>query len=228
MDTIHPTDIGCYTLGFLPPLSMGDFLICMGSSIGTSCGFSQATDKKVISFIGDSTFFHTGIPALINGVFNNHDFTLVILDNQTTAMTGHQPNPGVDMEKLNFKGYHQIPVEDLVKAIGVQHVAVIKPYNLKQSIARIKEAVNYKGISVIIAKEQCSLYAKSLNQLRGRPFYVSEKCKNHRTCINELACPAFVIENDTVQINPGTCVGCAVCAQICPEKAILPVKKTAS
>ncbi|MFW5908841.1 MAG: thiamine pyrophosphate-dependent enzyme, partial [Desulfosalsimonas sp.] len=93
IETIKPTDIGCYTLGFLPPLSAGDFLICMGSSTGTGGGFSQATGKKVISYIGDSTFFHSGIAGLINAVFNNHDITLIILDNQTTAMTGHQPHP---------------------------------------------------------------------------------------------------------------------------------------
>ena len=94
LETIYPTDIGCYTLGLLPPLSTADFLICMGSSVGTSGGFSKVTDKKVIAFIGDSTFFHSGIPGLINAVFNNHNFTLVILDNGTTAMTGHQPTPG--------------------------------------------------------------------------------------------------------------------------------------
>ena len=97
METIYPTDIGCYTLWLLPPLYSADFLICMGSSVGTAGGFSKATDKKVIAFIGDSTFFHSGIPGLINAVFNNHNFTLVILDNGTTAMTGHQPHPGVDM-----------------------------------------------------------------------------------------------------------------------------------
>ena len=104
MQTIYPTDIGCYTLGFMPPLSMGDFLICMGSSAGTSCGFSKVTDKKVVSFIGDSTFFHSGIPGLVNAVFNNHNFTFVILDNGITAMTGHQPNPGVDMGLMNLSG----------------------------------------------------------------------------------------------------------------------------
>ena len=112
METIYPTDIGCYTLGVLPPLSTADFLICMGSSVTTSCGFSKATKKKVISFIGDSTFFHSGIPGLINAVFNNHNFTLFILDNGTTAMTGHQPNPGVEMERLGLSGYGRIAIED--------------------------------------------------------------------------------------------------------------------
>ncbi|MFO7558380.1 MAG: indolepyruvate ferredoxin oxidoreductase subunit alpha [Desulfobacterales bacterium] len=224
METIYPTDIGCYTLGFLPPLSMGDFLICMGSSAGTACGFSQVTDKKVIALIGDSTFFHSGIPGLINAVFNNHDFTLVILDNGTTAMTGHQPNPGVDMKELNYDGYNPISIEALVKALGVPHVSVIRPYNIKKSIAAIREAIEFKGLSVIIAKEKCSLYAKSLKQLKGKAFFVSDKCKNHKDCINELACPAFFIEKEKVGINPSLCVGCAVCAQICPEHAILPLK----
>jgi indolepyruvate ferredoxin oxidoreductase alpha subunit len=105
LETIYPSDIGCYTLGLLPPLSTADFLLCMGSSVDTSGGFSKVTDKKVIAFIGDSTFFHSGIPGLINAVYNNHNFTLVILDNGTTAMTGHQPNPGVDMKQLNLDGY---------------------------------------------------------------------------------------------------------------------------
>lgn len=224
METIYPTDIGCYTLGFLPPLSMGDFLICMGSSAGTSCGFSQVTDKKVIALIGDSTFFHSGIPGLINAVFNNHDFTLVILDNRTTAMTGHQPNPGVDMNELNYEGYNPVSIEKLVSALGVGHVSVIRPYNLKKSISAIKEAIEYKGVSVIIAEEKCTLYAKSLKQLKSRSFYVTDKCKNHRDCINELACPAFFIQDNKVKINPSLCVGCAVCAQVCPENAILPLK----
>jgi indolepyruvate ferredoxin oxidoreductase, alpha subunit len=224
LETICPTDIGCYTLGFLSPLEMGDFLICMGSSVGTACGFSKVTDKKVISFIGDSTFFHSGIPGLINAVFNNHNFTLVILDNGTTAMTGHQPNPGVDMGELNLSGYRRVVIEDVVKALGVPHVAVIKPYRIEKSIEAVKEALNFKGISVIIAQETCTLYAKSLKKHRGKPFYISDKCKNHRVCVNELACPAFFIKDNRVTIDPEMCAGCAVCVQICPEKAILPVK----
>ena len=223
METVYPTDIGCYTLGFLPPLAMGDFLLCMGSSIGTAGGFATATDKKVISFIGDSTFFHSGIPGLINAVFNNHDFTLVILDNGTTAMTGQQPHPGVDMSCMGLDGYGCISIEAIVRAVGVAHVSVIKPYKVKKSIEAIREAVNYKGVSVIISSQACVLADRALNKTKSRAFKVTDKCKNHRVCITELACPAFVLTDDKVSINADLCTGCAVCAQICPENAILPV-----
>jgi indolepyruvate ferredoxin oxidoreductase, alpha subunit len=224
MDTICPTDIGCYTLGFLPPLSAGDFLICMGSSVGTSCGFSKVSGKKVISFIGDSTFFHTGIPGLINAVFNSHNFTLVILDNGITAMTGHQPHPGVDMKAMNFEGYGQVSIEAVVKAVGVKHVSVIRPYRVKKSVDTIKEALMYKGVSVVISQEPCMLFAKALKKPRGKPFFVSDKCQGDKDCINDLACPAFYIRKNRVYIDPALCSGCSVCAQICPEHAILPLK----
>lgn len=223
--TIYPTDIGCYTLGLLPPLSMADFLICMGSSVGTSCGFSKTTNKKVISFIGDSTFFHSGIPPLINAVFNNHNFTLVILDNGTTAMTGHQPHPGVDMDQLKCSGYGRVSIESIVRAVGVCHVEIIRPFRIKKSIEAVRKAIDFEGVSVVIAQEICPLYAKSLRKPMGKPFYVSDQCKNHRDCINELACPAFYIENDKVKIDANTCVGCTLCAQICPEHAIMPLKE---
>jgi len=226
MDTIYPTDIGCYTLGLLPPLSMADFLICMGSSLGTACGFSKATDRKVISFIGDSTFFHSGIPGLINAVFNNHDLTLVVLDNSTTAMTGHQPHPGVDMTRHNLEGFGRISIESVVRAIGVPHVTVIQPFKVRKSIEAVREAIDFKGVSVVISREMCALYAKGLKLQKKRAFEVTGKCKNHRDCINMLGCPAFYIEEDRVKIDPTMCVGCAVCAQICPENAILPVKQT--
>ena len=225
LETIYPTDIGCYTLGLLPPLSSADFLICMGSSVGTSGGFSKVTDKKVIAFIGDSTFFHSGIPGLINAVFNNHNFTLVILDNGTTAMTGHQPHPGVDMQQLQMKGFGQVSIEAVVRAIGVPHVTVVKPYKVKKSIEAIRAAIDAKGVSVIISQETCSLYAKSLKLAQRRPFEVTDKCRNHRDCMNNLACPAFYVWNERIKIDPNLCTGCAVCAQICPENAILPLKK---
>jgi len=224
MQTIYPTDIGCYTLGFMPPLSMGDFLICMGSSAGTSCGFSKVTDKKVVSFIGDSTFFHSGIPGLVNAVFNNHNFTFVILDNGITAMTGHQPNPGVDMGLMNLSGYGRISIEAVVRALGVTHVSIIQPYKVKKSIEALREAFEFKGVSVVISQEMCTLYAKGHKKAKSRAYYVSDKCRNHRDCISQLACPAFYLEAERVKIDPVMCAGCAVCAQICPENAILPVK----
>jgi indolepyruvate ferredoxin oxidoreductase, alpha subunit len=225
MDVVYPTDIGCYTLGFLPPLNMGDFLVCMGSSVSSGCGLSKSTDQKVVSYIGDSTFFHSGITGLVNAVYNNHNFTLVILDNGTTAMTGHQPNPGVDMERLGLEGYKRISIEAIVKAIGVEHITIVKPKKVKKSIEAIKEALNFKGVSVIIAQEPCILYARQLKIAKIRPFYITDKCTNDKDCINELACPSFFIDNEEkVRIDPNTCVGCAVCSQICPENAIMPIK----
>lgn len=226
MDIICPTDIGCYTLGFLPPLSTGDFVICMGSSVSTSCGFSAITNQKVVAFIGDSTFFHSGITGLINAVFNNHNLTLVILENGTTAMTGHQPHPATDMEYLGLKGYGKIDIEKLVRAIGVEHVSIIKPFKVKKSIEIIKQALEYKGVSVIISKELCALYAKTIKRLKPRAFKVSNKCKDHKHCLNTIACPSFYLEEKRIKIDVNTCVGCALCAQLCPENAIIPVKST--
>ena len=224
-DAIHPTDIGCYTLGLLPPISMADFLVCMGSSVSSSCGFSESSDQKVVSFIGDSTFFHSGITGLIDAVHNNHKFTLVILDNGTTAMTGHQPHPGVDTGPLGGS-LTQISLEDVVRGCGVKDVHVVKPFKIRKTLEEVKAAMEYDGLSVIISRELCPLFAKATGQgKRPRPFSVNhDKCKNHRDCINLLACPAMYLDGEQVEINKYLCIGCSVCAQVCPENAILPMK----
>lgn len=224
MDVIYPTDIGCYTLGMLPPLGMADFLICMGSSTGTAAGFSRTLDKKVVTFCGDSTFFHSAMAGLVNAVFNKHNFTLIILDNGTTAMTGHQPHPGVDMEKHGLSGFGKIDIEEVVKALGVGYLSVIHPFKLNKSIKVLQEAFAYEGVSVVIAREICTLYGKSLKMPKMKPFYVSDKCQNHKDCIDQLGCPAFFVKKGRVNIDPDRCTGCALCAQVCPENAIRPVK----
>jgi indolepyruvate ferredoxin oxidoreductase alpha subunit len=225
-DAINPSDIGCYTLGLLPPLSMTDFVICMGASVSSSCGFSKSTDQKVVSFIGDSTFFHSGITGLVNAVHNNHKFTLVILENGTTAMTGHQPHPGVDTQVMGLKRT-QIALEDLVRGCGVKDVYVVNPRHVKKTINAVEASLTYDGISVIIMRELCPLFAKATGQLKGaKAFYVNQnKCKNHRDCINTLACPAMYLEEDRPGIDQNLCIGCTVCAQVCPEHAILPIKE---
>jgi indolepyruvate ferredoxin oxidoreductase alpha subunit len=127
---------------------------------------------------------------------------------------------------MNFDGYGQVSIEAVVRALGVPHVAVIHPFKIKKSIAAIREALDFQGTSVVIAREACPLFNKALKKTAARPFYVSsEKCKNRRDCMDELACPAFFIQEGRVKIDPDMCVGCAVCAQICPENAILPLKK---
>jgi indolepyruvate ferredoxin oxidoreductase alpha subunit len=205
---------------------MADFLICMGSSVSSGAGFSRYQPKKVVSFIGDSTFYHGGITGLIDAVHNNHNFTLVILDNGTTAMTGHQPHPGVNPEALQINRT-RVVLEDVVRGCGVKDIHIIDPYKVKKSIETLKKAYEYAGISVVIAQQLCPLFARATKQLkRSRPFMINhEKCKNHRLCLNKLACPAMYLEGERVQIDKNLCIGCAVCAQICPENAIVPLKE---
>ncbi|MGQ9687514.1 MAG: indolepyruvate ferredoxin oxidoreductase subunit alpha, partial [Desulfobaccales bacterium] len=216
---IFPTDIGCYTLGLLPPLSMADYLICMGSSISTAAGISRATGQTVVAFIGDSTFFHAGLTGLANAVHNNHDFLLVILDNGTTAMTGHQPHPGVTLTPTHYPG-KPINLEKVVRALGVEQVWRINPLKYKESLAAAKEALAASGLRVLISQSPCFLYeARVTGKKRRARFQVKEECGDCRHCLDYFGCPAMYLKTEAghsqMLIDPELCSGCAFCVQFC-------------
>ena len=218
-DVIYPTDIGCYTLGVSSPYNAADYLLSMGSSIGTSCGFSKATNQRIVSFIGDSTFFHAGIPPLINAVHNKDRFVLVILDNRTTAMTGGQSNPGLPVDGMGLES-PEISIEQIVKATGVQFLRTINPLSVKRSQETFKDALEFEGVSVVISKYPCMLIKKGKP---GENFLEvnQDKCDACSVCLEELSCTAiFTDEDGSVHIDPQLCNKCNVCVQVCPEKAI--------
>lgn len=220
-EAVYPTDIGCYTLGLSPPLKMADFLLCMGSSVSTAGGFSMALDRPIVAFIGDSTFFHAGIPGLINSVFHNHGFLLVILDNSTTAMTGHQPHPGVSMT-LDGPCEPHVKIENLVQACGVKRVEVTNPIQVKKTLNIVEalktEMMQDPGVYVLISRSPCPLLERRALKRRQRVYFaVGAGCDGCARCLEDLGCPAFVSINGKITINNILCSGCSVCAQICPS-----------
>ncbi len=216
-EAIYSSDIGCYTLGILPPLKAADFLLCMGSSVSSGCGMSRVVDNPVVAFIGDSTFFHSGITGLINAVYNNYDLVLVILDNRTTAMTGHQPHPGVDQSLYGGRPGN-IEIEPLVRASGVNNVRKVKALNQKAVFEALEQFKKMSGVRVLIAEEPCPLYARRVMGIkRNKIAVVKESGPASLECLNTLACPSFYMEGEKVMINPDSCAGCMVCIQICDE-----------
>lgn len=220
-DVIYCSDIGCYTLGVQPPFNAADFIICMGGGAGAAGGFSQCTDQKAIAFMGDSTFFHSGIPPLVNALFNNHKIVMVILDNRTTAMTGHQPNPGTGRE---FGGVNTDPIdiEKLVRGVGAKFVEVVDPYDVKRAVQVMKDAIAYDGVAVVISKCPCPLELKKRKMLEAKQCSVdASKCIRCHTCLRMVACPALIKSKDgSVSTDPTQCIGCGMCANVCPKGAI--------
>lgn len=223
-EAIYPTDIGCYTLGKAPPLEMADVLLCMGSNAGMACGFSVATQQKIVSFMGDSTFFHSGIPPIINAVHHNHDVVITILDNRTTAMTGHQPHPGTPFDGMG-RPATLINVEDVVKGCGVQHIEIVDPNKIKETTAAFKRALEFKGPSVVVSKSPCILLEVQRKRKAAEEIQLyhinQEICKRCKTCIGRFGCPAlYFAEDGSVHIDAAQCNGCGNCVQVCPFGAI--------
>ena len=216
-DATYSSDIGCYTLGMLPPLRMADFLVCMGSSVSAGSGFAWASGKPVVAFIGDSTFFHSGMTGLANAVFNKHDILLVILDNGTTAMTGHQPNPGMMQEMLG-EGAAHLDIEAVVRAFGVSEIAKVKAYNLRSVTKALEDFKGKSGVRVLIAEEPCVLYARrALKKTSPQVAEVVEQGPEMERCLEEFACPAFYRKDGAVAVDESLCSGCMVCLQIAPK-----------
>ena len=222
---IFASDIGCYTLGVSPPYNAADLLVCMGSSVGTAGGLARVNNMPVIAFIGDSTFFHAGIPGLINAVHHGHKFLLIILDNRTTAMTGHQPHPGSD-KGPSCCDITSVSIEEVVKGCGVKWLKVVDPYEIETMTNTVKEALTETGVSVIIARRDCALIAKRDQEgaIKTKQFIDQETCKKCRTCVDKFQCPAISSIDKVQKIDEALCAGCAVCAQICPHKAIKEAK----
>jgi len=211
----YSSDIGCYTLGILPPLAMADFLLDMGSSVSAGCGFARASGKPVVAFIGDSTFFHSGITGVINAVFNNHDLLLVVLDNHTTAMTGGQPHPGVEVHAQGSNAC-RVSIEGVLAACGVCEVRTVNPLNLKATRNALEELKGMKGVRALVAREACIIHARRiLKQKPVQTAYVPETTDSVRACLDTLACPAFAADQDGgVTIDETSCTGCMVCLQV--------------
>lgn len=230
---ITVADIGCHTLGYLPPYEMGTLLMSMGASTGIGQGLSLFnSERRVVAFLGDSTFFHAGIPGIVNALFNNHRLTLIVMDNGTTAMTGHQNHPG---SGGNFNGPSaRIPVRQVLEGLGVKDVAEVDTYSQKALAEAVEKALEAPGFSVVIAKHPCML--KFAREQRRKPEYKprhvkidQNECTLERECIDRFACPSFMWnENEkTVTVNEDLCIGDGSCIQTCPSNAIAPKKEDA-
>jgi len=222
---IKPSDIGCYTLGYQPPLNAVDSNFCMGAGLGTSSGFSRFSGQKVIATIGDSTFYHAGIPPLLNAVMNNADIVLALLDNGTTAMTGHQPHPGVG-KRADGGPAGKVEIEKMVRACGVANIDIVAGWDIGALTKAFESAVNRKGVSVVIARQRCVLLVLRERRAAGRKGSVcsveADKCKGCFICIGKFGCPAMRPAGKKMEIDPEACAGCGACLDegICPEHAI--------
>ena len=226
---IYPSDIGCYTLG----LNLGavDTVLCMGATISQAAGFYHAYRMKgefppIIATIGDSTFYHAGLPPLVNAVHNGAKFILVLLDNSTTAMTGNQPTPGMGVLADGREG-NPVSMDDLVKASGVKSLSVVDPYSLEEMTRALKEAdrvcrSEVGGVAAIITRHPCLMDLGGEKRKKSERVEIGEDCIGCRVCIDDFECPAIETDPDTglARIEQTICSACGVCIQVCPQSAI--------
>jgi indolepyruvate ferredoxin oxidoreductase alpha subunit len=219
------TDIGCYSMSFLPPLKYGDSLLSMGAALGVAAGLQYAVEDKVVAMVGDSTFYHACLPGLVNAVHHGDDFTLVILDNSVAAMTGQQPHPGSEVT-AGGRPAKRLVLENVVRGMGVEDVTIIDPYDIKEATRQMKEALSRKGPNIIISRRECALHSDRSKRRRGEkivPRAVDRSiCKRPYTCVKQFHCPAISIDDDdrSAKIAPDLCDGCGVCSRICPFGSI--------
>ena len=209
-------DIGCYTLGNAMPLDMVDTCLCMGAGITMAQGFNHMdSDAVAFSFAGDSTFFASGITGVVNAVYNAADMIVCVLDNSTTAMTGHQPHPGTGRNMMATP-VEKISIEKILLAVGVTKVITVDPLDLDASVAAVKECAALKGVKAIIFKSPCVAITKPDKKLRVD----SDQCIGCLRCIKEIGCPALSVSDGKAVIDENLCTGCGLCAKLCPVQAI--------
>ena len=209
-------DIGCYTLGNAMPLDMVDTCLCMGAGITMAQGFNHMdSEATAISFTGDSTFFASGITGVVNAVYNAADMIVCVLDNSTTAMTGHQPHPGTG-RNLMATPVEKISIEKILLAAGVKKVITVDPLDLDASIAAVKECAELRGVKAVIFKSPCVAVVKSNKKMRVD----SEKCVGCLRCIREIGCPALSVTGGKAVIDENLCTGCGLCSKLCAVGAI--------
>ena len=196
-----------------------DTCLCMGAGITMAQGMQRVEpDKRYFSFVGDSTFFASGLTGIVNAVYNEANLTLCILDNSTTAMTGHQPHPGTGHTMMG-QVVDKIDITKVLEGIGVRNIVTVDALDLDQCVDAVLEISAKKGVGAVIFKAPCIAIVKTSKKCR----IVEDKCVNCRTCINEIGCPALVLDGDMVRIDAGLCNGCGLCGQICTVEAIEPV-----